>query len=549
LQKKVIAPYEADAQLAYLARAGEVAAVITEDSDLLAYGCPVVLFKMDRAGDAQEVALADLPACRDLALAHFPHALFQQVCALAGCDFVKALPGVGIKTAHAHVRRTRDFRRALRALRFDGVRVPDGYAAAVQRALWTWRHQRVYCARRRAAVPLTEPPGGSLAAEADVPEAAELRNGEPDFLGPEIPPRVAAAIAEGELDPVTRRPYGAVPYSDEEEGGGEAGGAGGARSAAGQLPLAAFPGFAHGASAAARAGFKRPRITGAGGSGGEDSSQEQQAPAAARPAPGLTSRHFSGGDGGAPRGLPTGLPLRAALWQALRADEAAAAPQQQQPQREPALEPEQELAQEQELEPAAAAAASPLSSPLPSLNLSLSLGLGGSDEQALLGLGPWRPQLAAPAAAAPAPPHSAAGATPWTDQRRFYSVGTDPSPAPLLALASGAAAARGAGAGASTAARRRRAPLEEALPPTEVQEDAGADAGAAEDLIADLSHLPEFVRHARAAVDAAMAQALGGPRRKGGRGRAAGAAAAAEEEAPRPPPAVADFSRFAFTRR
>jgi hypothetical protein len=35
-----VAPYEADAQMAYLARNGAVHAVITEDSDLLAYGCP-----------------------------------------------------------------------------------------------------------------------------------------------------------------------------------------------------------------------------------------------------------------------------------------------------------------------------------------------------------------------------------------------------------------------------------------------------------------------------------------------------------------------------
>lgn len=42
----VVAPYEADAQLAYLAtleaEKGGVVAVITEDSDLIAYGCPAV---------------------------------------------------------------------------------------------------------------------------------------------------------------------------------------------------------------------------------------------------------------------------------------------------------------------------------------------------------------------------------------------------------------------------------------------------------------------------------------------------------------------------
>ena len=38
----LVAPYEADAQMAYLALHGDVHAVITEDSDLLVYGCPRV---------------------------------------------------------------------------------------------------------------------------------------------------------------------------------------------------------------------------------------------------------------------------------------------------------------------------------------------------------------------------------------------------------------------------------------------------------------------------------------------------------------------------
>ena len=38
----IVAPYEADAQMAYLALNGLVAAVLTEDSDLLTYGCPRV---------------------------------------------------------------------------------------------------------------------------------------------------------------------------------------------------------------------------------------------------------------------------------------------------------------------------------------------------------------------------------------------------------------------------------------------------------------------------------------------------------------------------
>ena len=38
----VVAPYEADAQLAYLVKEGIADIVITEDSDLLAFGCKQV---------------------------------------------------------------------------------------------------------------------------------------------------------------------------------------------------------------------------------------------------------------------------------------------------------------------------------------------------------------------------------------------------------------------------------------------------------------------------------------------------------------------------
>jgi exonuclease-1 len=35
----IVAPYEADSQLAFLDQQGIVSAIITEDSDLLAFGC------------------------------------------------------------------------------------------------------------------------------------------------------------------------------------------------------------------------------------------------------------------------------------------------------------------------------------------------------------------------------------------------------------------------------------------------------------------------------------------------------------------------------
>lgn len=39
----IVAPYEADAQLAFLSRSGAVDVVLSEDSDCLPYGCKKVM--------------------------------------------------------------------------------------------------------------------------------------------------------------------------------------------------------------------------------------------------------------------------------------------------------------------------------------------------------------------------------------------------------------------------------------------------------------------------------------------------------------------------
>jgi len=53
----LVAPYEADAQLAYMCRIGWVHAVISDDSDLLAYGCPNTIFKLDKYGEGENICL------------------------------------------------------------------------------------------------------------------------------------------------------------------------------------------------------------------------------------------------------------------------------------------------------------------------------------------------------------------------------------------------------------------------------------------------------------------------------------------------------------
>ena len=46
----IVSPYEADAQLAYLSRTNYVDYIVTEDSDLIAFGAKRILYKLNTDG-------------------------------------------------------------------------------------------------------------------------------------------------------------------------------------------------------------------------------------------------------------------------------------------------------------------------------------------------------------------------------------------------------------------------------------------------------------------------------------------------------------------
>ncbi|GMP68234.1 hypothetical protein CsSME_00027912 [Camellia sinensis var. sinensis] len=83
----VVSPCEADAQLAYLssleAEKGGIVAVTSKDSDLLAYGCPTVVFKMDRYGNGEEIVQNKVfeSASRVPSFQCFDKELFTGMCA------------------------------------------------------------------------------------------------------------------------------------------------------------------------------------------------------------------------------------------------------------------------------------------------------------------------------------------------------------------------------------------------------------------------------------------------------------------------------------
>ena len=114
----IVAPYEADAQLAFLVRNGYAAAAVTEDSDLMAYRCRSVLYKLDDRGHAKLAQWDNVRYAEHRGALLFDGAwpnewddwdahLFVDMCILSGTDHLRGVPGVGLKTAHALLRRHR----------------------------------------------------------------------------------------------------------------------------------------------------------------------------------------------------------------------------------------------------------------------------------------------------------------------------------------------------------------------------------------------------------------------------------------------------------
>ncbi|XP_043551457.1 exonuclease 1 [Chiloscyllium plagiosum] len=94
----IVAPYEADAQLAYLNKIGIAQAVITEDSDLLAFGCKKVVLKVDKNGNGIEIDRAQFGRCKQLGNI-FTEEKFRYMCILSGCDYLASIHGIGLAKA------------------------------------------------------------------------------------------------------------------------------------------------------------------------------------------------------------------------------------------------------------------------------------------------------------------------------------------------------------------------------------------------------------------------------------------------------------------
>lgn len=189
----VVAPYEADPQLVYLEKQGLIDGVISEDSDLLVFGCKRLITKLDKYGSCVEVNRRDFCAVREVSLTGWTDADFRRMAILSGCDYLEGLRGTGLKTAYRHLRKHKTHEKVVQRIRLEGkTPVSENYLPAFYQAELTFLHQRVFCPEKRELVLLTEDPTGKAK---DLP-----------FIGADVDPELARAIARGDVNPITKQP-------------------------------------------------------------------------------------------------------------------------------------------------------------------------------------------------------------------------------------------------------------------------------------------------------------------------------------------------------
>ncbi|NXN75988.1 EXO1 Exonuclease, partial [Himantopus himantopus] len=154
----IVAPYEADAQLAYLNKTGMVQAIITEDSDLLAFGCKKVFLKIDKFGNGLEIDQARLGNCKQLGNV-FTEEKFRYMCILSGCDYLSSIHGIGLAKACKLLKLANNpdiikvIKKMGQYLKMN-ITVPEDYIQGFTRANNTFLYQLVFDPVNRKLVPL-----------------------------------------------------------------------------------------------------------------------------------------------------------------------------------------------------------------------------------------------------------------------------------------------------------------------------------------------------------------------------------------------------------
>lgn len=157
----ITAMYEADSQLAYLNKIGLAEYIISEDSDLILFGCKKIIFKLQLNGCGTLFEAEKLPLTLNTSEDQFCFEKFRRICILSGCDYLNSLHGIGLAKARKFMMMTEetDMKRALLKipsyLNMKKLVISDEYIDGFIKAEATFKYQIVYDPLKREMVRLT----------------------------------------------------------------------------------------------------------------------------------------------------------------------------------------------------------------------------------------------------------------------------------------------------------------------------------------------------------------------------------------------------------
>ena len=210
----VVAPYEADAQLAYLCNIGVIDCVLSQDSDLLCFGVKKCIFKYDKNSKSKEFVFGDEINMNLLDINgmynndgftfdgwlkdknEFQN-MFITMCILNGCDYCDGLPNLGIKKAYKYVTKYgSNIKNIMDAIKLEGkILVRKGYLKEFNQAFMTFKHQFVYDIYQKCVTNLNEIIN-------DLDDVNDL-----GFLGDNMPDEMWQDICEGKINPITHERF------------------------------------------------------------------------------------------------------------------------------------------------------------------------------------------------------------------------------------------------------------------------------------------------------------------------------------------------------
>ena len=129
--KIIVAPYESDAQIAYLYHKKKIDFAITEDSDLIPYGVKRIAFKMNENGDFEYLNLNIDEIPKDIInnlneegkfMLHLNRLKLVQFCVMQGCDYIKSIKGLGMKTLIKLFKEMNSFEEIIKAVASYGMK-------------------------------------------------------------------------------------------------------------------------------------------------------------------------------------------------------------------------------------------------------------------------------------------------------------------------------------------------------------------------------------------------------------------------------------------